>query len=46
MIVSNDVVDSKKYESFKNALIGNILSNTGLIGSIIIYFGISVIIKG
>ena len=32
MIVSNDVVDSKKYESFKNALIGNILSNTGLIG--------------
>jgi hypothetical protein len=33
MIVSNDVVDSKKYESFKNALIGNILSNTALIGS-------------
>lgn len=33
MIVSNDVVDSKKYESFKNALIGNILSNTGLIGN-------------
>ena len=33
MIVSNDVVDSKKYESFKNALIGNILTNTALIGS-------------
>jgi hypothetical protein len=32
MIVSNDVVDSKKYESFKNALIGNILSNSTLIG--------------
>ena len=32
MIVSNDVVDSKKYESFKNALIGNILSNSALIG--------------
>ena len=32
MIVSDDVTDSKKYEAFKNALIGNILSNTGLIG--------------
>jgi hypothetical protein len=32
MIISNDVVDSKKYESFKNALIGNILSNSTLIG--------------
>lgn len=31
MIVSNDVVDSKKYESFKNALIANILSNTALL---------------
>jgi hypothetical protein len=31
MIISNDVVDSKKYESFKNALIGNILSNSSLI---------------
>jgi len=30
MIVSNDVTDSKKYESFKNALIGNILTNTAL----------------
>ena len=33
MIVSDDVTDSKKYEAFKNALIGNILSNTGLIGT-------------
>ena len=32
MVVSDDVTDSKKYESFKNAIIGNILSNTGLIG--------------
>jgi hypothetical protein len=30
MIISNDVTDSTKYESFKNALIGNILSNTAL----------------
>ena len=32
MIVSDDVTDSKKYETFKNALIGNILGNKGLIG--------------
>ena len=32
MIVSDDVTDSKKYESFKNAIIGNILGNTGIIG--------------
>ena len=32
MCVSDDVTDLKKYESFKNALIGNILGNTGLIG--------------
>jgi hypothetical protein len=32
MVVSDDVTDSKKYETFKNALIGNILGNTGLIG--------------
>jgi hypothetical protein len=30
MIVSDDVTDSKKYESFKNALIGNILNNSAL----------------
>jgi hypothetical protein len=32
MILSNDVVDSKKYETFKNALIGNIINNQGLLG--------------
>jgi hypothetical protein len=32
MIVSDDIVDSKKYETFKNALIGNIINNTGIIG--------------
>jgi hypothetical protein len=31
MIISDDVTDSKKYETFKNALIGNILSNNDLI---------------
>jgi hypothetical protein len=31
MLVSNDVVDSKKYETFKNAMIGNIINNEGLI---------------
>ena len=30
MIVSDDVTDNKKYETFKNALIGNILSNDTL----------------
>jgi hypothetical protein len=32
MILSNDVVDSKKYETFKTDMIGNIINNTGLIG--------------
>jgi hypothetical protein len=32
MIVSDDVTDVKKYETFKNAVIGNILGNAGLIG--------------
>lgn len=32
MIISDDITDSKKYESFKNVMIGNILNNTGLIG--------------
>jgi hypothetical protein len=32
MVVSDDVTDSKKYESFKNAIIGNVDGNTGLIG--------------
>jgi hypothetical protein len=30
MIVSNDVTDTKKYETFKNALIGNTLNNTAI----------------
>jgi hypothetical protein len=29
MIVSDDVVDDKKYETFKNAMIGNIINNHG-----------------
>jgi hypothetical protein len=33
MIISDDVVDTKKYETFRNAMIGNIISNQGLIGS-------------
>jgi hypothetical protein len=33
MIVSDDVVDSKRYESFKTSLIGNIINNTDLKGS-------------
>jgi hypothetical protein len=32
MILSNDVVDAKKYETFKKALIGNIIGNAGIIG--------------
>ena len=32
MIISNDVVDDKKYETFKNALIGNILNNPSILG--------------
>jgi hypothetical protein len=31
MIVSDDVVDTKKYETFKNAMIGNIINNSGLL---------------
>jgi len=33
MILSNDVIDAKKYETFKKALIGNIVGNTGIIGT-------------
>ena len=33
MIISDDVVDTKKYETFKTAMIGNILGNTGIIGN-------------
>ena len=34
MIISDDVVDTKKYETFKNSLIGNIITNNGIIGSV------------
>jgi hypothetical protein len=33
MIISDDVVDAKKYETFKTAMIGNILGNAGIIGN-------------
>ena len=33
MILSDDVVDDKKYETFKTAMIGNIINNQGLIGN-------------
>ena len=32
MILSNDVIDAKKYEAFKKALIGNIIGNQAIIG--------------
>jgi hypothetical protein len=32
MILSNDVIDAKKYEAFKKALIGNVIGNAGIIG--------------
>ena len=31
MIVSDDIVDDKKYETFKTAMIGNIINNPGLL---------------
>jgi hypothetical protein len=33
MIISDDVVDDKKYETFKQQLIGNILGNQALLGN-------------
>jgi hypothetical protein len=33
MVLSNDVIDAKKYESFKKALIGNIIGNQAIIGN-------------
>jgi hypothetical protein len=33
MLMSNDVIDSKKYETFRNALIGNVIINADLIGN-------------
>ena len=32
MIVSDDVLDEKKYETFKQELIGNVLGNKALLG--------------
>jgi hypothetical protein len=34
MIISNDVTDAKKYESFKNVMIGNIINNPSLLGDV------------
>ena len=31
MIISDDIIDVKKYESFKTAMIGNIINNSGLL---------------
>jgi hypothetical protein len=33
MIISDDVIDSKKYETFKNLMIGNIINNPSIIGN-------------
>jgi len=33
MIVSNDVIDNNKYQTFKTALIGNIINNPTLFGT-------------
>lgn len=33
MILSNDIVDNNKYQTFKNAIIGNIINNKALIGN-------------
>jgi hypothetical protein len=33
MLMSNDVIDLKKQETFRNALIGNVIINTDLIGN-------------
>jgi hypothetical protein len=32
MIISDDIIDSKKYETFKNSMIGNIINNPNIIG--------------
>ena len=32
MIISDDVLDDKKYETFKNSMIGNIINNQAIIG--------------
>jgi hypothetical protein len=33
MIISNDIVDEKKYQTFKTAMIGNIINNPSVIGN-------------
>jgi hypothetical protein len=33
MIISDDILDSKKYESFKTLMIGNIINNPSIIGT-------------
>jgi hypothetical protein len=33
MIMSDDILDDKKYQTFKNAIIGNIIGNTAIIGN-------------
>ena len=33
MIISDDVLDDKKYQTFKNAMIGNIIGNKSIIGN-------------
>jgi len=33
MIISDDITDNKKFETFKQQMIGNILTNTALLGS-------------
>lgn len=32
MIISDEVIDSKKYETFKNSMIGNIINNPSILG--------------
>jgi hypothetical protein len=33
MIISNDIVDDKKYQTFRTAMIGNIINNPSIIGN-------------
>jgi hypothetical protein len=33
MLLSDDILDDKKYQSFKNSLIGNIINNTAILGN-------------
>jgi len=38
-ILNQDVIDDKNYETFKNALIGNIINNPAIIGNLAFDFG-------